>query len=155
MQNTTIVWLSMNLMCNLSSKVFSRKIWCLLGLIFFPFSRINGHALAMQNTTIAWLSIDLMCNRSYKVFANLNLTGFTFSSEIILIKFSHIHWHALVMQITTIVWLSINLMCNLRYNVSTNLTLTGFTFLPNSFAIVNFNHTVLKIRLFLMMYLHA
>ena len=36
MQNTTIVWLSINLMWNLSSKVFARKIWNLLGLLFSP-----------------------------------------------------------------------------------------------------------------------
>ena len=36
MQNTTIVWLSINLMWNLSSKVYARKIWNLLGLLFSP-----------------------------------------------------------------------------------------------------------------------
>jgi len=36
MQNTTIVWLSVNLMPNLSSKVFARKNPNLLGLLFNP-----------------------------------------------------------------------------------------------------------------------
>jgi len=35
------VWLSINLMCNLSSKVFARKIWYLLGLLFFPPSQTS------------------------------------------------------------------------------------------------------------------
>jgi len=81
MQNTTIVWLSINLMCNLSSKVFARKIWNLLGLIFFPFPHIHRHALVMQNTTIMWLSTNLTCNLSYKAFTNLTLMVFTFPPE--------------------------------------------------------------------------
>jgi len=83
MHNTTLLWLSINLMCNPSSKVFARKIWYLLGLLIFPFSHIHRHASVMQNTTIVWLSIDLMGNLSYKLFTNLTYTDFTFSPEFI------------------------------------------------------------------------
>ena len=51
-QNTTIVWLSIDLMCNLNNKVF---------------------------TNLALMSNDLMCNLNNKKFTNLALTGFTFS----------------------------------------------------------------------------
>ena len=42
-QNTTIVWLSIDLMCNRSSKVFARKIWYLLVLLFSRLSHIHRH----------------------------------------------------------------------------------------------------------------
>ena len=53
MQNTTIVWLSIDLMCNLSFKLFTWKIRYLLGLLFLPFSHIHRHALVMHNPLLS------------------------------------------------------------------------------------------------------
>ena len=114
-----------------------------------PCSPIHRHAPVMQNTIIMWLSIVQSELRS--VFTDdLIFAGFT-----LLVFLTLPSTCFLVMQNTTVVWLSIDLICNLSYKVCRNMKLTGCTFSPNSFAIIIFNYTDLKIRVLIMMYLHA
>jgi len=109
----------------------------------------------MQNTTIVRLSIDLMYNLSYKVLTNWTLTGFTFPPEIIF-KITHtsIDMHSscripLLCDCLSI-WCAIWATKWLQRWHSRVLI-----FSPNSFAFIKFNYTDLRIRLFIMMYLHA
>jgi len=130
MQNTTFVWLSINLMWNLSYKVFARKIWNLLGILFSPKpthpSTCIVHAEYQYCATVYRSDVQSELQSVHK----LNTNGFYFFPENTLIQFSHIHGHAIVIQNTTIVWLSIDLMCNVTYKVITTLTLKGFNCFP-------------------------
>ena len=133
MQNTTIVWLSINLMWNLSSKVFARKFWNLLGLLFFPQfthpSKCIVHAEYHYRVTVYRSDVQSELQSVFK-FDNSGFYLFLRKKKNLLTKFSHIHRHAIVMQNTTSVWLSIDLMRNVSYKVITTLTLTGINFPP-------------------------
>jgi len=157
MQNTTFVWLSINLMWNLSYKVFAKKIQNLLGLLFSPKlthpSTCIVHAEYHYCVTVYRFDVNL----SYKVFTTLTRAGFTlFFPEIILIKllthpstcYSHAPYHYCVTVYRS------DVQCEKQSDY--NLDTYGFLiFSPNSFAFIKYNITELKIRLFKMMYLHA
>ena len=102
MQNTTLVWLSINLMWNLSYKVFARKIWKFTGFTLFSQTHTSIDMHSSCRIPLLCDCLSIWCESELQSVYRFDKCGFYFfSPEIILIKllthpstcYSHAAYH--------------------------------------------------------------